>query len=243
VLLNHLQRELTVKVVYYGPAFSGKTTNLQMIHQRVHTESRSRLLSVENREDRTLFLDLLPPLLDSGRRYRVKLRLFTVPGEILHNVTRRVVLQGADAVVFVADSQRSVAAANNAYWSHLQQDLRANGLNPAQIPVVIQLNKRDLPDVKTDAEIEETRRRGEEPVIAAVASRCDGVIETLYLVLELAYRRLDATGMLSRSIGLREEHFLRQIFGKTDLTGTHLEGKFSPRRQVSAALPAIEGKR
>src|SRR6202022_3203884 len=120
VLLNHLQRELTVKIVYYGPALSGKTTNLQTIHQRIQPDVRSRLLTVENREDRTLFFDLLPPLLDTGKRYRVKLRVFTVPGHIIHNVTRRVVLQGADAVVFVADSQRSAAAANNAYWSHLQ---------------------------------------------------------------------------------------------------------------------------
>ncbi len=209
-----------------------------MIHQRVQPEIRGRLLTVETQDDRTLFFDLLPLFFKTAAGYRVKVKLFTVPGQIIHNATRRVVLQGADAVAFVADSQRSATADNNAYWKNLHDDMRENGLDPDQVPVVIQFNKRDLPNTKDDAEIEETRRRGREPVIAAVAVRCEGVLETLFAVLQLAFHQLDARSQLSKHFGLDEKTFLSQIFSRIDLRGSQLEHKLSANRgQATGSSP------
>jgi signal recognition particle receptor subunit beta len=224
--LNHAQRELTVKIVYYGPGLSGKTTNLQMIHARIHEEIRGRLLSVETHDDRTLFFDLLPVFFSTASGFKVKVKLFTVPGQVLHNATRRIVLQNADAVAFIADSRRSAGPDNNAYWRNLVENMRENGLDPAAVPVVIQYNKRDLPDTKTDEEIAETQRRGKEPVVGAVAIRGEGVLETLYAVLREAYRAMEQRANLSRNIGLTEREFLGQIFRNVDVRGTALEKEY-----------------
>jgi hypothetical protein len=229
VQLNHAQRELTVKIVYYGPGLSGKTTNLQMIHQRTLADVRGRLLTVETHDDRTLFFDLLPVFFSTANGFKVKVKLFTVPGQVIHNATRRIVLQGADAVAFIADSRRSAGAENNAYWKNLMENMRENNLDPAQVPVVIQYNKRDLPDTKTDAEIEETRRKGKELVVGAIAIRGIGVLETLFAVLQVGYRSIDARAGLSKNIGLTEKEFLSQVFSNIDTTGTELE-KLFPRK-------------
>lgn len=224
VQLNHAARELTVKIVYYGPGLSGKTTNLQAVHQRIAPEIRGRLLTVDTADDRTLFLDLLPLFFQTRSGLKVKVKLFTVPGQAIHNATRRIVLQGADAVAFIADSQRSMAAENNNYWKNMYENLRENGIG--DIPVVIQFNKCDLPDAKTDAEIEEIRRRGKEPVFSAVAVRGEGVVETLHGVLERAYRSLDQKFKLALKFGLSEGEFLSNIFGHVDTKGTRLDRRY-----------------
>src|SRR6476469_3144976 len=145
-----------------------------MVHQRTSADVRGRLLTVETHDDRTLFFDLLPVFFRTSSGFKVKVKLFTVPGQVIHNATRRIVLQGADAVAFIADSRRAMAGENNAYWKNLQENMKENGLDAAQVPVVIQYNKRDPPDTKTDSEIEETRKKGKEPVVGAVAIRCEG---------------------------------------------------------------------
>ena len=223
--LNHAQRELTVKIVYYGPGLSGKTTNLQKIHERTRNDVRGRLLTVETHDDRTLFFDLLPVFFNTASGFKVKVKLFTVPGQVIHNATRRIVLQGADAVAFIADSRRAATADNNSYWKNLQENMKENGLDAAEVPVVIQFNKRDLPDTKTDAELQESRARGKEAVIGAVAIRGEGVLETLHAVLQQAYRSMESRANLSKNIGLTEDEFLGQIFSSIDLTGTALEKK------------------
>ena len=156
--------------------------------QRTLADVRGRLLTVETHDDRTLFFDLLPVFFSTANGFKVKVKLFTVPGQVIHNATRRIVLQGADAVAFIADSRRSAGPDNNSYWKNLQENMRENGLDAAKVPVVIQYNKRDLPDTKTDAEIEETRKKGKEPVVGAIAIRGVGVLETLHEVLRVAYR-------------------------------------------------------
>ena len=228
--LNHAQRELTVKIVYYGPGLSGKTTNLQMVHQRTSPDVRGRLLTVETHDDRTLFFDLLPVFFSTSNGFKVKVKLFTVPGQVIHNATRRIVLQGADAVAFIADSRRSAGPENNAYWKNLYENMRENGLDPAQVPLVIQFNKRDLPDTKTDAEIEETKKKGKEPVIGAVAVRGIGVLETLHAVMQVAFRSLEARAHLTKNIGITEREFLTQIFANIDTTGTELEKDYPPKK-------------
>jgi signal recognition particle receptor subunit beta len=230
VQLNHAQRELTVKVVYYGPGLSGKTTNLQMIHQRTSNDVRGRLLTVETHDDRTLFFDLLPVFFSTSNGFKIKVKLFTVPGQVIHNATRRIVLQGADAVAFIADSRRSAGPENNAYWKNLYENMRENGLDPAQVPLVIQFNKRDLPDTKTDQEIDETRKKGKEPVVGAIAVRGVGVLETLHAVLQVAYRSIDSRANLVKNIGLTEKEFLSQIFTNIDTAGTELEKDYPPRK-------------
>jgi signal recognition particle receptor subunit beta len=230
VQLNHAQRELTVKIVYYGPGLSGKTTNLQWIHQRTQPDVRGRLLTVETHDDRTLFFDLLPVFFNTQSGFKVKVKLFTVPGQVIHNATRRVVLQGADAVAFIADSRRAAVQDNNSYWKNLQENMKQNGLEQAQVPVVIQYNKRDLPDSKTDEEIEDTRKKGKEAVVGAVAIRGVGVLETLHEVLKAAYRAIDARANLAKNVQLSEKEFLTQVFANIDTTGTSLEKDFPPRK-------------
>lgn len=226
--LNHAQRELTLKLVYYGPGLSGKTTNLRCIHARARAEARGRLLSVETHEDRTLFFDLLPVFFTSSSGFKVKLKLFTVPGQVVHDATRRVVLQNADGVAFITDSRRGAAGENNAYWRKLRANMRENGLDASQVPVVIQFNKRDLPDAQTDEELEQARQRGKEPVVGAVALRGEGVMETLHALLQVAWRNLDERMRVSRNVGLTEKEFLTHIFQQMDLKGTALEPLYPP---------------
>lgn len=232
--LNHAQRELTVKVVYYGPGLSGKTTNLQMIHARTRQEVRGRLLTVETHDDRTLFFDLLPVFFSTASGFKVKVKLFTVPGQVIHNATRRIVLQNADAVAFIADSRRSAGSENNAYWRNLHENMKENGLDLNETPVVIQFNKRDLPDTKTEAELDVIRKKGREPVVGAVAIRCEGVLETLFHVLQQAWRNLEARAQLSKNIGLSEAEFLGQVFNNIDVKGTQLEKRFGAEAQKEA---------
>lgn len=235
VQLNAAARELTVKVVYYGPGLSGKTTNLQQIHARLLPEVRGRLLSVETHDDRTLFFDLLPVFFESEQGLKVKVKLYTVPGQVIHQATRKLVLQNADAVAFVANSQREATAENNEYWANLQSNLRANGLEPDDVPVVIQFNKLDLPGARTPEELEDVRKRGREPVFGAVAVRGEGVLETLHGLLQAAFRQLDKRHGISSRMGLSEQDFLGGIFRCVDLKGTALEGQFQALPQRGAS--------
>jgi signal recognition particle receptor subunit beta len=224
VQLDFKQRELTLKLVYYGPALSGKTTNLQAIHELIAPESRGRLMTLETKDDRTLFFDLLPLSLVAGRGLQIRVKLFTVPGQVIHNATRRLVLQGADGVAFIADSQRAEANANKAAFVNLRQNLVENGLDAARMPLVIQFNKRDMPDVRTDAEIEQMAQKGREPVFKAVALRGQGVIETLTGLFEITWKRLDQDHQLGEKFGVDSAQLLADV-----------REKLSPRRSAKEA--------
>lgn len=209
--LDFKGKELTVKLVYYGPALSGKTTNLQSIHELVSSESRGRLMTLETKDDRTLFFDLLPLSIAAGRGLNIRIKLFTVPGQVIHNATRRLVLQGADGVAFIADSQRAETKANAAAFVNLRQNLTDNGLDPARMPLVIQFNKRDMPDIRTDAEIDALARQGREPVYKAVALRGQGVLETLIGLIEITWRRLEEQHKLSEKFGIESSVLLDDV--------------------------------
>lgn len=209
--LDFKARELTVKLVYYGPALSGKTTNLSAIHQLVSPDVAGRLMTLETKDDRTLFFDLLPLSLSTGAGISVRVKLFTVPGQVIHNATRRLVLQGADGVAFIADSQRSETKANSSSFVDLRQNLSDGGIEPASMPLVIQFNKRDLPDVRTDEELDALARRGKEPVFKAIAVRGVGVLETLMGLVEITWRRLEDEHRLSEKFGLKPEPLLREL--------------------------------
>jgi hypothetical protein len=226
VQLNAAARELTLKCVYYGPGLSGKTTNLQQIHTRLPPEIRGRLLSVDTHDDRTLFFDMLPVFFESQLGIKVKIKLFTVPGQVIHHATRRLVLQNTDAVAFIANSQQEANSENNGYWNMLQQNLKDNGLDPEEIPVVIQFNKLDLPGAKTPEELDQVRQRGRELVYGAVAVRGEGVMETFHGLLQVAYRTLDKQHGIGARLGLSEAEFLKGVFRHLDVKGTLLEEQY-----------------
>lgn len=220
--LNAAQRELTLKIVYYGPGLSGKTTNLQAIHARLDPGIRGRLMTLDTADDRTLFFDMMPVFFQTAAGLKVKIKLYTVPGQVMHNSTRRLVLQGADGVAFIADSQRSQSRANNEYWQNMLANLKENGIHYGDIPIVIQFNKRDLPDIRTEEEIEGLKGRGPEPIFLAVAIRGDGVLETLHGVLRLTWKGLDEKHDFGRKFGLTENEFLKNVFRNLDLSHTGL---------------------
>ncbi len=224
--LNAAQRELTLKIVYYGPGLSGKTTNLQAIHARLDPGIRGRLMTLDTADDRTLFFDMMPVFFQTAAGLKVKVKLYTVPGQVMHNSTRRLVLQGADGVAFIADSQRSQSRANNEYWQNLLANLKENGLRYGDLPIVIQFNKRDLPDIRTEEEIDTLKQRGPEPIFLAVAIRGEGVLETLHGLLQLTWQRLEEQHQLGHKFGLTEAEFLKNVFRNLDLTHTALSEAF-----------------
>jgi signal recognition particle receptor subunit beta len=210
VQINMQEREITVKVVYYGPALSGKTTNLQQLHHLINASSRGKMVTLDTSDDRTLYFDFLPIQFGTQNGFSVKIKLFTVPGQVMHKSTRKVVLAGADAVAFVADSQRSSASANAYSWRDMEANLKSNGLDFANIPKVVQFNKRDLPDVKPLQEIREAW--GDVATFPAVAIRGEGVLETFRELLRLVYRSIDERHRFAEKFGVSEEDFLKGVF-------------------------------
>ena len=214
VQINLEHREITLKIVYYGPALSGKTTNLQAVHELMKKEARGRLMMLDTANDRTLFFDLMPVFFKSRSGFTVKVKLFTVPGQVMHNSTRRIVLQGADGVAFIADSQLDQTKNNNDSWRDLRENMKINGLDPDRIPVVIQFNKRDLEKVRSDEELDDVAKRGGEPVYKASAIRGEGVLETLEGLLRLSWRNLDNLYKLGEKLDLQEDEFIANLLRK-----------------------------
>ncbi len=210
VQINMAAREITLKVVYYGPALSGKTTNLQQLHQLINPNSRGKMVTLDTADDRTLYFDFLPIQFGAGQGVSVKIKLFTVPGQVMHKSTRKVVLAGADAIAFVADSQKASASANAYSWRDMEANLRANGIDFEAIPKVVQFNKRDLPDIKPLQDIRSSW--GDIPTFPAVAVRGDGVIETFRELLRSLYRDLDARHNFAENFGVSEDSFLAGVF-------------------------------
>lgn len=171
-------------------------------------------MTLETRDDRTLFFDLLPLTFRGESDVALRLKLFTVPGQVIHASTRRLVLQGADGVAFVADSQVAETQNNAAAFLDLKENLKANGRTLKQMPLVIQFNKRDLPSVRSEAELTEMARRGKEPVFAAVATTGQGVLETFMGLLHLTYGALDAEHHLGDKFHIDSKAFLREVASK-----------------------------
>lgn len=211
VQLDFSARELTIKLVYYGPALSGKTTNLQSLHKAADPSAAGRLMTLETRDDRTLFFDLLPLTFKDRSGLSVRLKVFTVPGQVIHASTRRLVVQGADGVAFIADSQIAETQNNADSFMDLKENLKANGLNLKQMPLIIQFNKRDLLDVRSDAEIAELAAQGREPVYLAVATRGDGVVESFVGMLHLTWSALNAEHDLNKKFGFDSDAFIKRV--------------------------------
>ena len=202
-------REIVLKFVYYGPALSGKTTNLQKLHELLDPKARGKMVTLDTAEDRTLYFDFLPVQFGTSNGFAVKLKLFTVPGQVMHKSTRKVVLAGADGVVFVADSQRTSAGANAYSWRDMEANLKSNGIDFPSFPKVVQFNKRDLADVKPLDEIKAAW--GDIPTFPAVAMRGEGVVETFRELLRLTYRALDQKHQFQEKFGVSETDFLKGV--------------------------------
>jgi len=190
VLFNYATKELTAKVVYYGPGLCGKTTNLQFIHENLPETVRGKMLSLATKTDRTLFFDFLPIDLGEIRGMKTRVQLYTVPGQVFYNETRRLVLKGADGIVFVADSQETMLGANVESFRNLEENLRAHGMTLAEMPHVIQFNKRDLPKLSGIEEMNAALNRYNAPFYESVATTGIGVQDTLKAVVKLVLLHL-----------------------------------------------------
>jgi len=191
-LINFTTREITCKIVYYGPGRSGKTTNLQYVFDRVPSNRRGRMVSLATQSDRTLFFDFLPLELGSISGFTTRFQLYTVPGQVYYNATRKLVLQGADGVVFVADSQARQLDENIESLQNLQQNLLEQGVDVRTLPLVMQYNKQGLPSelILSEEELEDALNFRAAPALTADALEGFGVFETLKAVSEAVLRKL-----------------------------------------------------
>jgi hypothetical protein len=177
--INFAAREINCKIVYYGPGLGGKTTNLQHIFDKTGEQQKGKMISLATETDRTLFFDFLPLDLGTIRGFKTRFHLYTVPGQVFYDASRKLILRGVDGVVFVADSQAERADANVEALENLVQNLQEHGYDFASIPYALQLNKRDLPNVLAVEEMKKQLSRGHEPVFETIASQGQGVFETL----------------------------------------------------------------
>jgi signal recognition particle receptor subunit beta len=189
-LVNYSTREITCKIVYYGPGRSGKTSNLQYIHAFVPEERKGPMVSLATETDRTLFFDFLPLDLGTISGFRTRMQLYTVPGQVYYNATRKLVLRGADGVVFVADSQPEQYEENIESLRNLHENLLEENIELRDFPMVIQYNKRDLPGVMPIAELDDLLNFRGAPAFPAAAVSGDGVFDTLKAVSQLVLQSL-----------------------------------------------------
>ena len=190
VLFNYSTKELTAKVVYYGPGLCGKTTNLQWVHEKLPIKNKGKMLSLATETDRTLFFDFLPIEIGTIRGMKTRIQLYTVPGQVFYNATRRMVLKGADAVCFVCDSQEAMLDANLESYENMRQNLEANEIDADEIPVVLQYNKRDLPNALPIEILNERMNPHNYPFYEAIAVKGIGVEDTLKAVTKLVFKAL-----------------------------------------------------
>ncbi|MEM7517115.1 MAG: ADP-ribosylation factor-like protein, partial [Planctomycetota bacterium] len=179
VQINFAQKQVNAKIVYYGPGMSGKTTNLEVIHQRAPEKNRGDLTSISTDGDRTLFFDFMPLDLGTVAGMRTCFQIYTVPGQVYYNSTRKLVLQGVDGVVFVADSSASMVQENLESLRNLEENLNEYGKSLANLPLVIQYNKRDLPDALPVDELHQLLNKGNAPTFEGIANTGQGVFPTL----------------------------------------------------------------
>ena len=238
VIYNAATRELTAKIVYYGPGLCGKTTNLKVLHDRLEPGTAGKLLNLQTQTDRTIYFDLLPVELGDIKGYKIRFQLATVPGQTAFNETRRVVLKGVDGIVFVADSQWTMLPKNLEAWQNLKDNLKVNSITFESIPVVIQYNKRDLADILAVDAMQEALGLSSYPFVEAVASAGRGVTETFKLISKLTF-----VDLLRRLQGRRaEEEALESVRAAEELTReddlqTWKDSLLKRESQPTVALP------
>jgi len=208
--INFATREISCKVVYYGPGLSGKTTNLQVIHQKMPQDKRTDMVSLATEGDRTLFFDFLPLNLGDIKGFKTRFQLYTVPGQVYYNSTRKLVLRGVDGIVFVADSQRSRQAENIESLQNLRQNLQDYGMDLDDMPFVLQYNKRDMENVFTLDEMNAELNPRQVPFFPATAHNGKGVLTTLKTIAMLVIEKFNV-----------KQGFLRKAAESVNNTGVH----------------------
>ncbi|HEU0015147.1 MAG TPA: GTPase domain-containing protein [Longimicrobium sp.] len=189
-MINYASREINCKIVYYGPGLCGKTTNLEYVYEKVAPNTRGKLISLATETERTLFFDFLPVDLGAIRGFKTRFHLYTVPGQVYYNASRKLILKGVDGVVFVGDSQVERLDANIESMHNLYENLSEYGLDLREIPFVIQYNKRDLPNISSLDELQRELNPNGVPHFEAVATRGIGVFDTLKAVSKLVIKSL-----------------------------------------------------
>jgi mutual gliding-motility protein MglA len=192
--INFAAREINCKIVYYGPGLGGKTTNLQWIFERTGDQQKGKMISLATETERTLFFDFLPLDLGTVRGFKTRIHLYTVPGQVFYDASRKLILRGVDGVVFVADSQEERMDANVEALENLQENLKEHSYDFNRIPYVLQLNKRDLPNAMPVDTLKKELLKKDEPVIEAIAFQGVGVFETLKAVAKLVLIELKQGG-------------------------------------------------
>lgn len=204
-LFNYATRELSAKIVYYGPGLSGKTTNIEIVHKMLRPEQKGRLISLPTETDRTLFFDFLPIELGQIKGFKVRFHLYTVPGQVFYNATRRLVLQGVDGVVFVADSQREMINGDMESLKNLMDNLSSYGKKLEDLPFVLQYNKRDLRNAAPVAELDAALNFLHVPTFEAVAPTGKGVIETLVGISRMVFAHLRKTLLMPGEMAAHDD--------------------------------------
>lgn len=189
-LINYASREINCKIVYYGPGLGGKTTNLQYVYNKMQPETRGKLISLATEMDRTLFFDFLPLELGRVRGFQTRFHLYTVPGQVYYNASRKLILKGVDGIVFIADSQQERFNANIESMHNMYENLAEQGIKEGDKPLVIQYNKRDLPNITPVEELERALNPLKVPSFESIAIKGVGVFDTLKSVSKLVLREL-----------------------------------------------------
>jgi len=205
-------RKMVLKLVYYGPALSGKTTNILQLHDLISRQERGELMVMDTVGDRTMYFDLLPFFLVAPSGLKIKLKVYTVPGQVQHDSTRKAVLQRADGVAFIADSQLSQETINFESFENLEKNLSIVGLDIEHLPLIVQFNKRDLSEIVPEEEIRQTWQATNIPIFMASALNGWGVLETFIKLAELTYQSIDQRYHLETEHGLTRELFLAKLF-------------------------------
>lgn len=206
-------KRLTVKIVYYGPALSGKTTNLTRLHDMLSPEMIGDMMTLETDGDRTLFFDLLPLGFTAPSGLRIKFKIFTVPGQVLHDGTRKVILSRSDGIIFVADSQRTQSVNNGVSFENMMGNATILGMDLVKLPLIVQFNKRDLPNILSEQEIHDRWSAAPWPLFFASAQEGSGVLESFVTLLSGIYDNLDASLSLASEHGLSREAFIQAAGG------------------------------
>jgi len=244
-LVNHTTREINAKIVYYGPGLCGKTTNIHLIYHRIAPNQRGKLISLSTETDRTLFFDFLPVELGTIKNYRVRFHLYTVPGQVFYNATRKLVLKGADGVIFVADSQRAMMDANIESLANLRDNFAEMGIDLIDFPMVIQYNKRDLTDIMSTDELNEALNPRDIPFYEAIATTGDGVLKTFTAASKLVLQDMqkfperhnftlrDVIGKEEKRVLPPKEHFKEQSPAEPSMPD-------APREEAKPEMDALE---
>jgi mutual gliding-motility protein MglA len=220
---DEVEKRMVLKLVYYGPALSGKTTNLLCLHDLLAKRGRGDLMVLDTKDDRTIFFDLLPFFLLAPSGLRIKVKVFTVPGQVRHDATRKAVLQRADGVAFIADSQLSETTNNAESFANLEKNLALVGSNIDAVPLVVQFNKRDLAGVVSRQEIEHTWGPTGIPVFFSTALQGAGVVETFAELAGRTYDRINIRYGLRDGHGLGRDQFVRSLTTRVAEVAVHGE--------------------